>query len=136
MMLGECLIILFFVFFSYLLDKESWSARTTVQVTGIIVYTLDNYSTLVFRLRASPFSLGLVPGNWGRFSTLPKSGENPLPPVFLILSLFFSFIFSFIYSVGQIWLWQMRRNDQGYPRKQPWSWDRYGIVKWLDLAGM
>ncbi len=66
MMLGECLIILFFVFFSYLLDKVSWSARTTVQVTGIIVYTLDNYSTLVFRLRDRPVFSGACPGQLGQ----------------------------------------------------------------------
>ena len=107
-----------FYFFSYLLDKESWSAGTAVLVFGIIVYTLDKYSTHVLHLRASPIMVTACPGQLGQILPLVQMGVESTAACFiLILSLFFSFIFSFIYSVGQIWLWQMRRNDQGYPRK-------------------
>lgn len=63
-----------FYFFSYLLDKESWSAGTAFLVFGIIVYTLDKYSTHVLHLRASPIMVTACPGKRGIFSPLSKWG--------------------------------------------------------------
>lgn len=70
--------------------------------------------------QGKPIFFGACPGQWGRFSPLAKSGENQLPPVFLILSLFFWIIFliffSIIYSGGQIWGGGIPGFGEGYTR--------------------